>query len=92
MRTEAGAWPILRPGWKGHIPKIFSGQSTDKIFHLACRPHGATINEMLKLRRDTGNDYPSKVAALLKLLNEIESAYLVKLVVNGDNYHYQRIS
>ena len=91
MRTETGAWPVLRTGWTGTIPKIFAGQSTEKIFLLACRPGGATIPELLALRKESGKSQYVKVAALVKLLNEIENAYLVKLIENGGSYTFKRI-
>ena len=80
MTTE---WPVVRQGWTGHRPQIFGNHSTADIFRLACRPGGATIKEMLRLRRDTGNDDDKKEAALKKLIKEIEKAYLVELIVNG---------
>ena len=89
MTTE---WPVVRQGWTGHRPQIFGNHSTADIFRLACRPGGATIKEMLRLRRDTGNDDDKKEAALKKLIKEIEKAYLVELIVNGDNYRFQRVN
>ena len=85
-------WPVVRQDWTGHIPKIHGNRSTADIFQLACRPSGATIKDMLRLRRDMGNDDYKKESALLKLIYAIEKAYLVELIVNGDNYRFQRVN
>jgi len=89
MITETAVWLALRPGWKGIIPKIFAGKSTAHIFRLACRPSGATIEEMLRLRKDNGKPYDDRKKALVKLLKEIKNAYRVELIENGDRFQFQ---
>lgn len=88
MTTETEAWPALRPGWKGVIPKIFAGKSTDHIFRLACKPGGASIEEMLRLRKDKGIPYDDRKKVLVKLLKEIKDAYRVELIENGDTFQF----
>lgn len=88
MTTGSAVWPRIRPQWSGHIPKISVGDSTEEIFRLAWKQDGATIVEMLNCRKDSGKSIDVKKKALLKLLKAIEKAYLVKLVVDGDNYRF----
>lgn len=88
MTTKTAVWPSRRPEWKGDIPKISSGKTTEEIFRLAFRPTGATIEEMLIVRRDDGKPYDDRKKALIKLLKEIKNAYAVELVESGDNYRF----
>jgi hypothetical protein len=80
--------PMRRPGWEGEAPSIFDGRTTKPIFMLAYRPQGATIQEMLSVRRETRKSPEVRVKALIKLLNAIEDAYTVKLISTGDVYRF----
>jgi hypothetical protein len=65
---------------------IEASMSSNKIYQLLCQDAGATINEMLALRKPTEAPLEARQAAIVKLVKEMKKHNKLDIVQVGERY------